>query len=71
MKSAFYLCWAIWWIGGIVTHYADWSVAHAICVNLFGALTVALALIWTGRWIWRRARRGSRATGARDKALDV
>ena len=71
MKPAFYLCWAIWWIGGIVTHYAGWSVAHAICVNLFGALTVALALIWKGRWIWRKARRGSRATGARDKALDV
>ena len=56
MKAAFHLCWAIWWIGGVVTHYAGWRMAHEVCVNLFGTLTLVLGFFWAARWIWRKAR---------------
>ncbi|WP_165190220.1 hypothetical protein [Caulobacter soli] len=64
MKPAFYLCWAIWWIGGVVTHYTGWNMGHAVCVNLFGTLTLALGFVWVARRIWRKAKAGAR----RDRA---
>lgn len=64
MKAAFYLCWAIWWIGGIISHYAGWRMAHEVCVNLFGSLTLLIAFVWAARWIWRKAKAGSRGAAS-------
>lgn len=56
MKAAFYLCWAIWWGGAAVGYFAHWPKVQAISNNLFGVLTLLLALAWAGRWVWRKAR---------------
>ena len=66
MKAAFYLCWAIWWIGGVVTHYAGWHAAHEVCVDLFGPLTLTIAFLWAARWIWRKAKDGARQRSSTD-----
>jgi hypothetical protein len=66
MKAAFYLCWAIWWIGGVVTHYAGWRTAHEVCVDLFGPLTLTIAFIWAARWIWRKAKTAARRRESTD-----
>ncbi|KQZ18836.1 MULTISPECIES: hypothetical protein [Caulobacter] len=55
MKPAFYLCWAIWWIGAAVGYFAHWPMVQTVSNNLFGSLTILLAVVWAGRWIWRKA----------------
>lgn len=59
MKAAFYLCWAIWWIGAAVGYFAHWPKVQAVSNGLFGPLTILLALVWAGRWIWRKVGRGA------------
>ena len=64
MKAAFYLCWAIWWIGAAVGYFGHWPMVQAISNNLFGSLTILLAFVWASRWIWRKARSGARRSSA-------
>jgi hypothetical protein len=59
MKAAFYLCWAIWWIGAAVGYFAHCPKVQAVSNTLFGPLTILLALVWAGRWIWRKVGRGA------------
>lgn len=66
MKAAFYLCWAIWWIGGVISHYAGWREVHEVCVDLFGPLTLLIAFVWASRWIWRKAKTAARRRESTD-----
>lgn len=83
MKTAFWICLVIWIGGGAIGQVTGNQTIHAISVNIFGLITIALGLIMLGRWAWRKfskagdsgsLRRGMpimSMTGVDPKAADV
>lgn len=83
MKTAFWICLVVWLGGALLGQLTGNDLIHAISVNLFGLITIALGLIMLARWAWRKfggssghggLRRGMpimSMTGVDPKAADI
>lgn len=54
MKVAFWICLVIWIGGGVLGQVTGDQTIHAISVNIFGLITIALGLFMLGGWLWRK-----------------
>lgn len=54
LRDLFWIGLVIWWGGALVGQLSGIGIIHAISVNIFGLLTIALGVFLIGRLLWRR-----------------